>query len=364
MTVPRWLALLLACSAACSSDIDDPLGALHIALTTQAGGITYRLADARFTLEGDASRELTSSEEGELSVSLPPGAYRLVLREGFTLAPLDDAEARVGARLVSQNPLPIQIAAGETTRAVLRFELSGPRAWLDAGALPPREHAAMPSAIIDAAQVAPPHDAGTPASPTPSEAHCTANLRIDELDYEQPSADDAEFVEVVNAGPCDAPLAGVRLALINGTGNKPYGQYDLAAAGARLPAGARLVVGDEAILARLPASTLGLPLRGSGLQNGPDALRLLDGMRLLDAVAYGGTRDGGGQDTLAGDDDGAPALARCPRGRDADASDFHAVSPTPGMPNACNDQEPRHGDPRDGGAQNRSATMPSSSSQR
>jgi hypothetical protein len=161
-------------------------------------------------------------------------------------------------------------------------------------------------------------------------------LRINELDYEQVGADETEFVEIVNTLPCEAALAGVLLELVNGGDGKPYARYDLSQAAATLAAGARLVLGDETVLAGLTAQVARMPLNGSGLQNGPDGLRLVRGDELLDALAYEGTfADFSAQAAPA--DEGAQALGRCPDGATSSlgGADFRLLPTSPGAPNSC-----------------------------
>jgi hypothetical protein len=245
----------------------------------------------------------------------------------------------VEATLVSENPAPVLVESGETTEVALRFELHDGTLLSNArGKLDVRLDLAAPD----------PADAGA--------AECVDGLRIDELDYDQPGADDAEFVEVLNTASCDARLDAVRLELVNGGDGKVYGSYPLANAGSRLPAKARLLVADPSVLDAVPAGVLTLPLKAAGLQNGPDGLRLVaaqsasdgsagtqgqadDGDRVLDALAYEGPVPGAGEGTPSGADDAELALARCPDGYDGDdnALDFMLVTPTPGAPNLCGD---------------------------
>jgi hypothetical protein len=386
----RLLCLWLAgCCAACAPDSEAAaLGSLALGLTTQSDGVSYRLTDARFTLSGPEPRELEGGTDSELSVPLPAGAYGLTLHDGYSLARVDGDGARLSAQLVSPNPLPVLIGAGETTRATLRFVLAdGSRVTVGAGTLQVGVEVGdaavasepAPTTMRDAAV------ASAPALDEPARA-CRAGLRINEIDYEQPSSDEAEFVELLNPGSCDARLEGLRLELVNGTGGKVYGRYALADAAAILAAGERLVVGDPSLLAGLGSRAKQLPLSGSGLQNGPDGVRLVDGARVLDAVSYKGAVTGSDEGTPAAHDDGATSLSRCPDGSDQDDNgrDFRAAAPTPGGVNACDGAQPvpeeRDGArapdagreatlSRDAGRarqplQNTSATMPSSSSQR
>jgi hypothetical protein len=309
-------------TASCAGDLEslELEGSLSLALSTFAGGVEYRLRDGHFRLTGPVERELESGDEPTLVVTLPPGAYTLTLLDGYALTREGDASAQpVAARLVSQNPAQVVIGVGQTARLTFRFELlpQPPASAAEAGA------DASGTLTIDLAINA--VDAGPPPPATPS---CEPALRIEEVDYEQAGTDETEFVELLNASSCNTQLAGQSLELVNGGDGKVYGRYDLASAGNSWPAGARLVVGDAPVLSALPAGTLSAMLNGSGLQNGPDAARLVRGDRVLDALSYEGPVAGVmGTPTVA--DEGESALARCESGM------FLLAAPTPGVANTC-----------------------------
>jgi hypothetical protein len=312
------LALLTACGPGPQR---AESGAVSLALTSQASGVTYRLADARFALKGPESKGFASGNEEQLDMDLAPGTYSLELLEGWHLIRADDASSTpVVARLVSQNPAPLLVEAGTTTQAVFRFELSdGTQLSNGKGQL------AVGFSLDSVADAA----AGPGA--------CVAGLRINELDYDQPSTDEAEFVEVLNTADCDASLAGVVLELLDGGDGQAYARYDLGSVAEALESGQRLVLGDSSVLAALPAGTPSLLLNGSGLQNGPDGVRLALAGRTLDAVAYEGAVAGLNEGQVKAADEAELALGRCPDGLDTEqnALDFSLLAPTPGEPNEC-----------------------------
>ena len=315
MKITPFILLASLLGSACSDAFEelDVEGSVSLSLSTFAGGVEYRLRDGHFRLEGPVTRDLESGEEPSLVVSVPPGSYTLTLLEGYTLTREGDASAQpVAARLVSQNPAPVVVSAGQTARLTFRFELSSQ------ASAPPDASGML---AIDLAVNVP--DAGPPP---PS---CEATLRIDELDYEQAGTDEGEFVELINSSSCATPLEGLSLELINGGDGKVYSRYDLAAVAATWAPGARLVLGDPALLSSLPGGTPSLMLNGSGLQNGPDGLRLMRAERVLDSVLYEGAVPGlSGTPTVA--DEAENALGRCPS-----SSDFQLSAPSPGAPNAC-----------------------------
>jgi hypothetical protein len=123
-------------------------------------------------------------------------------------------------------------------------------------------------------------------------AAAAPRLLVNELDYDQPGADSAEFVEL--AAQAESDLGGLVLILVNG-GSIPgmeYDRIDLGAAGA-LPAGGFLVIAGPGVAVPAPAARLQPPGWESSnrLQNGPrDSVLVWDcvGRRIVDAVSYGG----------------------------------------------------------------------------
>jgi hypothetical protein len=181
------------------------------------------------------------------------------------------------------------------------------------------------------------------------------DLVINEIDYDQPGTDFAEFIEIYNGGTEDRSLAGVALILVNGLSSFEYGRVDLADAGPSLPAGEYLVVGSSDVLASLPPGTLSVtfPSSSNNVQNGsPDGVALFDisATVLLDAMSYEGSITAAQLDGIPGTYnlvEGTPAtavdsnstdgsLARFPNGSDTNdaATDwtFNAVI-SPGEPN-------------------------------
>lgn len=312
------LCTVLALLGACSDETSSAIGSLELGLTTQANGITYRLNSARFTLEGPQTREFAAEGDDELTFELPAGAYRLTLLEGFQLVRVDAPDAPTQAKLISQNPAPVLITPGQTARVTLRFELpDGTSVDTGSGRL---------SVGIEIGAA----DGGAPRS------DCALGLRINEIDYEQASSDEAEFVELINSGTCAAPLSEVVAELLNGSDGRAYGRYPLADVAPELAPGERLVLGDANVLAALPSEVKRAMLNGSGLQNGPDAIRLVLGDRVLDAVSYEGpVAMLEGAASVA--DDGALGLSRCPDTFDTNdaTADFRLTTPTPGAPNQC-----------------------------
>ena len=81
----------------------------------------------------------------------------------------------------------------------------------------------------------------------------------------------------------------------------------------------------------LPAGTLSATLNGSGLQNGPDGVRLVRAENLIDALTYEG-EIAGFPGTPGPADEAEQALSRCP---ESGAAPLRLAVPTPGVANTC-----------------------------
>jgi hypothetical protein len=174
-------------------------------------------------------------------------------------------------------------------------------------------------------------------------------LVINEIDYDQVSADEAEYLEILNTADAPARLRGKVLELVNGSNRETYGSFDLGLAGDELPPGGYLVVGAQVVLDALPEGVPGLLLEG-GIQNGaPDGARIVDTLeapaRFVDGVSWEGSLNGIGEGNGApGDVEAGPgAIGRCPDGADTDdnATDFVQIVGTPGAVNVCPPPAPR-----------------------
>ncbi len=185
-------------------------------------------------------------------------------------------------------------------------------------------------------------ESADPAAPDGSGADSprppALKLVINEVDYDQAGADDAEFVEILNPNSSAVELDDYRIELVNGANGRRYGSY---APAGRLDAGAYLVIGDQAVIHALPAGTAAVPLKSGGLQNGPDAVRIVEAAtgRVLDALHYEEAIPDTGEGRPAPEDatDSPTSIGRCPDGFDSDdnGADFAAAPPTPGAANAC-----------------------------
>ncbi len=162
-----------------------------------------------------------------------------------------------------------------------------------------------------------------------------AGVVVNELYYDHPGADAGyEFVELMNTGTTPLALDGVVLEFHNGSG-VGWTAVWRAPNGIVLAPEALFVLGGDAVV---PAPDVVFAL---ALQNGPDAIRLLDaGGAVLDVVGYGGLDDPPYVETLgAAIVDAGQSIARTPDGRDTgdNSLDFAAAEPTPGRRNVARD---------------------------
>jgi predicted extracellular nuclease len=166
---------------------------------------------------------------------------------------------------------------------------------------------------------------------------------INEIDYDQPGTDTAEFIELLNTGPVAADLSLFSLQLVNGAGGGAAVYATIALPAVSLAPGGYFVVCSNA--ATVADCDLDVSPNTDLIQNGaPDAVALFRGATLVDTVSYEGDTgapftegSGAGLEdpgTTGNDDLG---ISRCPDGSDTDQNnlDFSLRAITPGAANAC-----------------------------
>ncbi len=110
-------------------------------------------------------------------------------------------------------------------------------------------------------------------------------LVINEIDYDQPSTDTAEFIELKNVGLADVDLSGVSVQLINGSNGSTYNTINLPP-GALGPGEYFVICGDPF---NTPNCDLDVSPDSNLIQNGaPDAVAIFFGGVVIDAVSYEG----------------------------------------------------------------------------
>ncbi len=161
-----------------------------------------------------------------------------------------------------------------------------------------------------------------------------AQLVVNEIDYDQPGSDFAEFVELKNISGAVVNLDAYTVELVNGNGGTVYQTVDLP--NVDLDAGEFYVLCENA--ATVPACDLDIL---NQVQNGsPDAVAIRNGGTVVDTVSYEGNTvapytEGSGAGLV--DDNGAAfmSISRIPDGTDTDVNnvDLQATCITPGFAN-------------------------------
>lgn len=168
----------------------------------------------------------------------------------------------------------------------------------------------------------------------------STTLVINEVDYDQPSFDTAEFLELKNASGGTLNLSGYDVQLVNGTGGGAAVYDTIALPNVNLAAGDYFVICANA--ATVAACDLDDGPDTDFIQNGaPDGIGLRLSGALIDALSYEGNTgapytEGSGVglvDTAAVGE----GLSRCPDGVDTDVNnaDFILRAISPGATNDC-----------------------------
>ena len=165
-----------------------------------------------------------------------------------------------------------------------------------------------------------------------------AQVVINEVDYDQPSTDTAEFIEIRNNGAGSVDLSTYSLEIINGSGGGASISTTITLPAVSLAAGDYFVVCGNAV--NTVNCDLDVSPDSNLIQNGaPDAVGLRDGDTLVDAISYEGDTgapytEGSGAGLV---DTGDGSLSRIPDGADTDQNnvDFNFCAITPGAANSC-----------------------------
>jgi len=173
-----------------------------------------------------------------------------------------------------------------------------------------------------------------------------AQIVINEVDYDQPGTDNAEYIELLNTGAAAFPLQYLQVVLVNGNagGSAVYATLENVSWPA-LPSGSYFVICANAATPNCnavvaPATNL--------IQNGsPDAIALVITQPeplVLDALSYGGNVPGYTEGTGSSQEDSNLAtgisIGRFPDGTDTNDNnaDFQRMCSTPGAANVIDPQ--------------------------
>ncbi len=162
-----------------------------------------------------------------------------------------------------------------------------------------------------------------------------AAVVINEIDYDQPGADTAEFIELYNNSSSSVALDTFSINLINGGDDSVYRSIDLN--GFNMAANSYFVVCDSAS----QVANCNYAFTGSSgwFQNGaPDAVALLENGNIVDSISYEGdvpSATEGTATTLADSGSIITSLSRLPDGVDTNnnLADFQLGCITPGTAN-------------------------------
>jgi len=167
-----------------------------------------------------------------------------------------------------------------------------------------------------------------------------ADLVINEIDYDQPDTDTAEFIEIRNNDSVSVDLSAYNLQLVNGASGGAT-QYQLFALPAvnLAPGGYFVVCGNAA---NVPNCDLDVAPDSNLIQNGdPDAVALRLGTMIVDTVSYEGNTGApyteGSGTGLVDTAEGSQSISRCPDGFDTDVNnnDFFLRTSSAGAANDC-----------------------------
>lgn len=162
-----------------------------------------------------------------------------------------------------------------------------------------------------------------------------AAVVINEIDYDQPGTDNAEFIELFNSGASPVSLDNYSVDLINGSSSSSYRTIDLS--GFNIAANGYFVMcGDASLVANCDYS---FTTTSGWFQNGaPDAVGLYQNSILLDSLSYEGILLPFTEGTMLSISDSNTdivSIARIPNGFDSNinATDFQLGCITPGSAN-------------------------------
>jgi hypothetical protein len=178
----------------------------------------------------------------------------------------------------------------------------------------------------------------------------TSHLVINEIDYDNPGTDTAEFVEIFNPSTNTLSLANLALVFVNGANNTEYRRVNLSG---NLPAQGYLVVANPGVTVAPGATVINFASASDNIQNGaPDAVLLFDtaNHQVVDALSYEGVITAavltgetgvfnlveGTAFTTADSNAANTSLSRLPNGIETDNSSIDwmlSTTPTPGTAN-------------------------------
>ncbi|MDI1446996.1 M4 family metallopeptidase [Polyangium sp. 6x1] len=119
-------------------------------------------------------------------------------------------------------------------------------------------------------------------------AATTADLVINEIDYDTVGTDGSEYVEIYNPAGGAVSLSGCSLVLVNGANGAVYSTFDLSPAGS-LAAGQYLVVGSSTVSVPAGAKKINFSTSSNVIQNDTEGVALVCGASVVDKLSYEGS---------------------------------------------------------------------------
>jgi len=165
--------------------------------------------------------------------------------------------------------------------------------------------------------------------------NCTipvTGLVINEVDYDNPGTDVAEFVEILNTSTNSIDLTRVKIEFVNGADGSIYRTVSLSG---DLEPNTYFVIGST-LVANVD---LEFSVSSNAIQQGPDGINLMSTSgTLIDSVSYVGTVLGAGEGSPPASVDSNTVdatICRLPDGNDSNdnSSDFGLCTPSPGAVN-------------------------------
>lgn len=166
-------------------------------------------------------------------------------------------------------------------------------------------------------------------------AYAHTAVVINEIDYDQPGSDTAEFIELFNNGISSVSLDNYHIELINGTSQASYRSINLS--GFTIAANSYFVICDDG--AQVANCNFSFTGNSGWFQNGaPDALGLYNDSTLMDSLSYEGVLSPFTEGSMINVSDNASltgSIARVIDGVDTDNNlqDFQSSCITPGSSN-------------------------------
>jgi large repetitive protein len=252
--------------------------------TTAVIPVTAVLANATpVTVTAQLGAQMVSSQVRVLGAAEAP--------QSVTLSPAESAVAIGGTvQFTVTLDIPalvntqVQLAVVPANAGTLPAQVTVPANQISA-TFTYQNQAAMGSATVSATFN------GNTSSATVTVSTGANHLVINEVDYDQPSTDNAEFIEIHNPTGAAISLAGVHVILVNGSNGQIYDTIDLSPAGS-LPSKGYLVIAGANVTVPASAIKLDPGWVTDRIQNGsPDGIALVDttSNTLLDALSYEGS---------------------------------------------------------------------------